>query len=75
MPSKPAAPDPNESAARAVAETLAKHERPLPTDAEAAWAEWSAGIAKVDTRTMTLLRAAFEVGVGVGAGGSAKQAE
>jgi hypothetical protein len=63
MSTKPTHPDPNESAARVVAQTLAKHEQPLPADVEAAWAEWSAGIAKVDKRTMTLLKAAFEAGV------------
>jgi len=33
---------------------------------EAAWKAWSAGVQKVDARTMALLRAAFEVGVEAG---------
>lgn len=49
-------------AARAVKQTIAKHETALTADLEAAWAEWSAGVSKVDARTMTLLRAAFDAG-------------
>jgi hypothetical protein len=56
--------DPNQSAAADVAQTAAKHEKPLPADLEAAWAEWSRAIKNVDTRGMTLLRAAFEAGYG-----------
>ena len=55
--------DVNQAAARAVRETIARHEQPLPADVEAAWGQWIAGIAKVDERGMTLLRAAFEAGV------------
>lgn len=58
--------DSNETAARIVAESTAKHERPLPADVEAAWREWSRGVQKVDERGMALLRAAFQVGVDVG---------
>jgi hypothetical protein len=58
--------DPNRAAARAVAQTIAKHEQPLPADVEQAWATWIAGIANVDARAKLLLRAAFEVGVEVG---------
>jgi len=58
--------DSNEAAARIVAESIAKHEQPLPADVEAAWAEWSRGLQKVDARGMALLRAAFEAGVDVG---------
>jgi len=54
--------DANQSAAHAIANTIAKHEKPLPADFEAAWVEWSRGIAKVDARGMALLRAAFEAG-------------
>lgn len=57
-------PDPNENAARIVAESTASSE--LPADIEAAWAQWSAGIQKVDERGMTLLRAAFEAGYDAG---------
>ena len=53
-------PDPNANAARIVAESTAAGE--LPHDLEAAWAQWSASIQKVDDRGMTLLRAAFEAG-------------
>lgn len=53
-------PDANENAARIVAESTAAGE--LLTDLEASWAQWSAGIQKVDERGMTLLRAAFEAG-------------
>lgn len=58
--------DENQAAAKAVATIAAKHSKPLPPDLEAAWAEWSAGVASVDQRTMTLLRAAFEAGVEAG---------
>ena len=49
-----------------LSQATAKHEQPLPADIEAAWAEWSRGIGKVDARGMALLRAAFEAGVDVG---------
>jgi hypothetical protein len=55
--------DESQIAARIVRETIARTETPLPADVEAAWAEWSRGVQKVDARTMALLRAAFEVGV------------
>jgi hypothetical protein len=55
-------PDPNVNAARIVAESIAKQE-PLPAgDLETSWAAWSKQIQKVDQRTLTLLRAAFEAG-------------
>ena len=57
-------PDPNVNAARIVAEST--HDSALPADLEAAWAEWSAAVGKVDKRGMTLLRAAFEAGWGAG---------
>jgi hypothetical protein len=52
--------DANQSAARVVKETVAKHSEPLPADLEAAWKAWSAGVGKVDERGMALLRVAFE---------------
>lgn len=58
----PKSEDVNQSAARVVAESTSKHEKPLPADLEAAWAEWSRGVQKVDARGMALLRAAFEAG-------------
>jgi hypothetical protein len=54
--------DPNKAAAKVVRQATEKHEKPLPADLEAAWAEWSKGIQKVDERAKTLLRAAFEAG-------------
>jgi len=55
-------PDANQAAFAAVRQAIAKHEKPLPADLEAAWTEWSRAIKNVDTRGMTLLRAAFEAG-------------
>jgi len=77
-------PDPNQNAARIVAESAdIGPQRAAPSstakiqaqakqaaaeleatgdDLEAAWAEWSRHIQKVDERGMTLLRAAFEAG-------------
>lgn len=54
-------PDPNQNAARIVRESTAESDGPS-ADLEAAWAEWSRSIKKVDERGMTLLRAAFEAG-------------
>ncbi|MEM9881405.1 MAG: hypothetical protein AAF800_00620 [Planctomycetota bacterium] len=54
--------DSNTEAHRVVTEATAPHEKPLPADLEVAWAEWSAGVGKVDERGMALLRAAFEAG-------------
>jgi hypothetical protein len=54
-------PDPNANAARIVAEATASAAQPH-ADLEAAWAEWSRHIQKVDERGMALLRAAFEAG-------------
>jgi hypothetical protein len=54
-------PDPNANAARIVRE--ATTDTPATAaDLEAAWAEWSSHIQKVDERGMALLRAAFEAG-------------
>jgi hypothetical protein len=66
MSKAPKKPDPNQSAAQTVASTIAKHEKPLPADLEAAWKAWSAGVGKVDARGMALLRAAFEAGAEAG---------
>jgi hypothetical protein len=55
-------PDPNENAARIVAGTTSREAAATTDDLEAAWAEWSRQIQKVDERGMTLLRAAFEAG-------------
>lgn len=54
-------PDPNANAARIVSESMLPSEKP-PSDVEAAWEAWAAGIQKVDERGMTLLKAAFEAG-------------
>jgi hypothetical protein len=61
-------PDPNTEAARIVRETT-RCEDQLPLDVEAAWQGWSKRIQGVDERVRTLLRAAFEAGVEVGAAG------
>jgi hypothetical protein len=58
--------DENQSAARVVGKTIAKHSEKLPADLDAAWAAWSAGVGHVDARTMLLLKAAFEAGAEVG---------
>jgi len=57
-----AKPDANQTAANIIRQTITRHSEPLPADLEAAWAEWSSRIAKVDARAMALLRAAFEAG-------------
>ncbi len=54
-------PDPNVNAARIVAESTAA-QASAGADIEAAWAEWSSHLQRVDERTLTLLRAAFEAG-------------
>lgn len=54
-------PDPNENAARIMGEVTGGPNAP-DGDLEAAWAAWSAHIQKVDERTLSLLRAAFEAG-------------
>ena len=43
--------DANQAGARVVRESTAKEE-PLPADVEAAWEQWSAGVGRVDARTM-----------------------
>lgn len=57
--------DPNASVARVIRETV-KADDPVPADAEAAWRDWSSRLQRVDERTMTLLRTAFEMGVKAG---------
>ncbi len=59
-------PDEAQQAVESVAHATDKAASPLPPDLEAAWTEWSRGLAKVDDRGMTLLRAAFEAGYDVG---------
>ena len=60
-------PDPNENAARIVAESTRPHEKTLVgADVESAWLAWSGHIQNVDERTLTLLRAAFEAGYDAG---------
>lgn len=54
-------PDPNENAASAVGRATAAGDQAT-GDLEAAWAAWSSHLQKVDKRSMTLLRAAFEAG-------------
>lgn len=55
-----------QNAVRVGKQVTERHADPLPDDVEKAWEAWSRGIAKVDARTMALLRAAFEVGVEAG---------
>ncbi|MDP9175474.1 MAG: hypothetical protein M3O30_16655 [Planctomycetota bacterium] len=62
MSKHPAKEDVNQAAARIVKESTGNHSEALPTDLEAAWKAWSAGVGKVDERGMALLRAAFEAG-------------
>jgi hypothetical protein len=54
--------DPNQVAARVVAQSIANGSDPLPAGLEAAWEQWSRAIAGVDQRGMVLLKAAFEAG-------------
>jgi hypothetical protein len=54
--------DPNRAAANVVKELINRTSEPLPTDLEAAWKAWSAGVGNVDARGMALLRAAFDAG-------------
>ena len=63
-------PDPNITAARVVKEATGE-DKPLPADLEAAWAEWSKSVQKVDERGMSLLRAAFRAGYEAGYSGGA----
>jgi hypothetical protein len=55
-----------QSTVRGAGEAMAKHEKPLPGDLEAAWAEWSRNLPGVDARGLVLLRAAFEAGWAAG---------
>lgn len=61
MADKDHTPDPNETAARVVAESTGDSDA-LPADVEAAWQEWSGHIQNVDERGMSLIKAAFEAG-------------
>jgi hypothetical protein len=61
MAKHPSKRDPNEDAADVVARSTGRQDE-LPADLEAAWAEWSKRLQRVDERTLTLLRAAFEAG-------------
>ena len=54
-------PDPNVNAHRIVQEST-RDDSPTPTDLEGAWKKWSRSIQRVDERSWTLLRAAFEAG-------------
>lgn len=54
--------DANQAAARVVAESTRDDATTPPQDLEAAWEKWVAGIQRVDDRTRSLLRAAFEAG-------------
>jgi len=58
-------PDPNVNAARIVGES-AGSDSGAPIELEAAWAECSGHIQKVDERALSLLRAAFEAGFEAG---------
>jgi hypothetical protein len=60
-PKRPTSRDENEEAARVVRDAT---DRPatVPNDLEAAWDSWSGHLQRVDARTMTLLRSAFEAG-------------
>lgn len=58
-------PDPNENAARIVAEST-NGPSGTHSDIEAAWNEWSRHIQNVDERGMSLLKAAFEAGYEAG---------
>jgi hypothetical protein len=68
---RPHDPDPNSSIARAVRATAATDDE-LPADVEAAWSAWIDRIQRVDERTKTLLRAAFEAGHAAGSSSAAK---
>jgi len=54
--------DVNEQAADIVRRSTASKDE-TPVGVEAAWEDWSRRIQRVDQRTMTLLRAAFDAGV------------
>lgn len=55
--------DAAQNAVRVAKQATDRNADALPDDVEKAWEAWSRGIAKLDARTMALLRAAFEVGV------------
>jgi hypothetical protein len=59
-------PDPDENTATIVAGSIAREAAKAPTGLEAAWREWSSHVQKVDDRTLSLLRAAFEAGFEAG---------
>lgn len=58
-------PDPNENAARIVGKSTGANSS-TQAELEAAWAEWSGHIQKVDERALSLLKAAFEAGFDIG---------
>jgi hypothetical protein len=64
-------PDANEDEARVLRELAGKPDS-TPSDIEAAWTDWSARMKAVETRTMTLLRAAFDAGVDAGRASAGK---
>ena len=61
MPRHPSKRDPSEDAAAVVRRSTGVPDE-LPSDLEAAWADWSSRIKDADERMRTLLRAAFEAG-------------
>ena len=62
MSKRSAKEDEVQAAHRGMQEVARRHEDWLPADVELAWETWIAGVAKIDERTRTLLRAAFEAG-------------
>jgi hypothetical protein len=64
--------DANQIAARAIERTVARNTDKLSINIEATWSRWSAGVGKVDTRGMALLRAAFDAGVEAALNGAKK---
>ena len=63
--------DENQAAHRVVRKSTGEGEQASPPGLEEAWREWSQHIQKVDERSLTLLRAAFEAGYEAGASGGA----
>ncbi len=58
--------DPNRAAFRIVKRSTEERAAKPKKGLEAAWTEWSGRLQRVDERTMTLLRAAFEAGYSSG---------
>jgi len=71
-PKSPRRRDENEDAAEVVRASTVVPDEP-PRRLEAAWADWAKRIQRVDERTMTLFRAAFEAGYESGARMSASE--